>query len=99
MGSVGRTIKKLRTTAAIKQGVLAERVGVTQSYLSAVEADKKTPSPELVDRISRELGLPSNALYSLTLSPDEAKPEYREILRKLVELQELLIEQMVVSTI
>lgn len=98
MPSIGRTLKKLRAAAGIRQGEFASRVGITQSYLSAVEADKKTPSQELVEKMARELGLPSAGLFSLTASADEVKPEYREILGKLLEMQSLLMEQIVAGS-
>ena len=75
MASIGRTLKKLRAAAGIRQGDLAARVGITQSYLSTVEADKKTPSPELVEKMASEFGIPAAGLYSLTASVDDVKPQ------------------------
>jgi len=93
MASIGRTLKKLRAAAGIRQGDFAARVGITQSYLSTVEADKKTPSPELVEKMASEFGIPVVGLYSMTASSDDVKPQYREVLTKLLELQSLLMEQ------
>lgn len=93
MPGIGKTLKRLRAAAGIRQGDFAVRLGITQSYLSTVEAERKTPSPELVEKIAREFGIPAAGLYSMAASADDVKPEYREVLTKLLELQSLLMEQ------
>jgi transcriptional regulator with XRE-family HTH domain len=54
----GHAIKILRTAAGLRQTDLAERVGVTPSYLSLVESGRRSPSLRLLRRTSEALRIP-----------------------------------------
>ena len=92
MSSLGRTVKMLRVGAGIKQRAFADRVGVTQAYLSALEADKRKPSLDLVERMATELGVPPGALLSFDIGAGDVPPQYGAVLAKLQELQQLLMQ-------
>jgi transcriptional regulator with XRE-family HTH domain len=47
---------------------LADKVGVSRSYLSSVRKGKNSPSPELVDKIAEALSIPSIFLYERSTS-------------------------------
>lgn len=56
----------------IKQTELADRLGVSKSYISEIESGKKTPTIELIDKYAREFKIPSSSIlfFSERLSSD-----------------------------
>ncbi|MFC1717987.1 helix-turn-helix domain-containing protein [Candidatus Poribacteria bacterium] len=63
MSALGKIIKLHRTRAGMKQKDLAERLGVSSSYLSLIESCKREPSIALVEQISKELGVPVSYMF------------------------------------
>lgn len=53
----GEYIKKKRLEKSIKQNILAEKVGITPSYLSLIERNKKSISIKRVKKISEVLNI------------------------------------------
>lgn len=53
---IGKKVKILRISHDLYQSELAERVGVTQTHISDIENGKKTPSLDLIIKISNSLG-------------------------------------------
>lgn len=53
---IGKKVKTLRISRDLYQSELAQRVGVTQTHISDIENGKKTPSLDLIIRISNSLG-------------------------------------------
>lgn len=88
MISLGSTIRRLRKEADFTQEELAGLVGITPSYLSHIEADRKEPRIEVLRRISQELpvwpGLLLGAVVQ-TEMPEELRPAFEgfvdEVLR------------------
>lgn len=58
MISFGTAIKKYRGVSGITQSVLAHRLGIQSTFLSAVENGKKEPSLTLLKKISEVLDVP-----------------------------------------
>jgi len=56
---IGRTIKLARKAHKIKQGNLAERVGISQTYLSQIEAGKVNVSIDILAKICKILDIHS----------------------------------------
>lgn len=93
----GLTIKQLRKKQGINQQLLADRLGVTQTYLSLLETDQKTPSINLINSLSSELKIPSSILAFLTLSKDEISKDKHDAFEKINPLIEDLIQQIIVD--
>lgn len=55
--SIGKGIRMARASIGLRQGVLAERVGITQNYLSLLEHDCQRPSIVILERIAKECGV------------------------------------------
>lgn len=49
-------VRELRTLCRLTQADLARKVGVSQMYVSLIEAGKREPSPEVVQRLRKILG-------------------------------------------
>ena len=60
---VGRMIQRLREEKGLSQRQLASRAGVTNGYISQLEAgDKKNPSLAVLQRLAKALGVPVTGL-------------------------------------
>lgn len=57
MKALGARLRGLRTAAGLTGAVLAQRAGVGQPTVSKVETGRMVPSPDVLDRLSRALGL------------------------------------------
>ena len=55
---VGSVIQEIRRKKNISQGDLAIKLNISQTYLSQIEGDKKTPSMEVLQDISAALEIP-----------------------------------------
>src|SRR5690606_16738608 len=58
----GRKIRTHRKAAGLTQGELANRVGISPSYLNLIEANKRAIAGGLLDRVAAALGIPRSEL-------------------------------------
>lgn len=93
----GNTIKQLRKRKGINQQVLADRLGVTQTYLSLIESNQKTPSINLINSISKELSIPPSILAYLTLNKEEISKNKHAAFDQINPLIEDLIQQILIN--
>ena len=49
------TLKTIRKGKRIKQSDLAKSIGITQTYLSLIETNKRSPKFEVIEDICKEL--------------------------------------------
>jgi transcriptional regulator with XRE-family HTH domain len=68
---VGRTIKVLRTDHGLGRKELAERVGISYSYLTEIENGNKPPSNTILGAIAAVLGV---QLHELIADAEERVP-------------------------
>lgn len=78
---VGRNVKASRKRLELTQVELAERAGMSGSFIGEVEAGYKYPSASVVERIAEELGMRP---YQLFL--DEEDWELRDRLEKVTDM-------------
>ncbi|MBN2114404.1 MAG: helix-turn-helix transcriptional regulator [Acidimicrobiia bacterium] len=62
--ALGRTIQVLRTDQGLDRKDLADRAGISYSYLAAIENGKKPPSSKVLFAIASALGLLSHELLA-----------------------------------
>ena len=62
MLALGNAIRVLRTQKRLSQKELADRAGITPSFLSLVESDRRSPSLKVIDRIAAAMDVPSEVL-------------------------------------
>jgi transcriptional regulator with XRE-family HTH domain len=65
------------------QAQLAERVGLSVSYISLLEQNKRDPAFSTVGRIAQELGVPASILLFLASDHRELSPVDRDLAEKL----------------
>lgn len=59
---LNEALRLIRTFHDLKQFELANRLGVSRSYLSEIEKGAKTPSLELLDKYAAEFGIPRSSI-------------------------------------
>ncbi len=70
------------------QGLLAAKVGISNSYLSQLEGDKREATIPLLRRLAKELGAPAALLFAAALSDDGSarqKNQISEVLERLTD--------------
>ena len=59
----GSKVKQLREAKGMPQAELAKSAGVTQSFISDLESNKKFPSMPTMTKIAKMLGVTVNDLF------------------------------------
>ena len=60
--TIGTRLRERRAALGLKQADLAERAGISPSYLNLIEHNRRRLPPELLDRLAAALGLAAEAL-------------------------------------
>jgi transcriptional regulator with XRE-family HTH domain len=94
--NIGKGIKFIRVASDLRQGRVAELLGITQNYLSLLENNKAEPSLALLKKVSEVFCVPmAFLLWEETMPLEGETPEVTERyerIRSLVhELQRLRI--------
>lgn len=95
MLSLGEMIRNARKESNITMNELAEQLDITQGYLSKIENNKKIPSPDILNKLSKLLGISSIELMKragyIEENFKESFGDYLQILRnkKGLSLEEL----------
>ena len=71
-------LKYYRKQSGITQEKLAEAVGMNTSYIGALEACGRFPSPETIDKIAVALGIRPAVLFDETASPEAIKSSFQK---------------------
>ena len=78
---LGDTIKRLRKESSIPQKEFAQRCGITNTYLSLIENNRRPPGPKLLQRIAENLEVPVPIIYFLSIEnediPDSKKESFK----------------------
>ena len=81
--AMGRAIKVVRTEQGIERRELAEKAGISYSYLAEIENGNKPPSSQVLLAIAEALGLRPSELHATADSlPDRTMGESRSSLRQ-----------------
>ena len=102
--TLGSRVKAVRKQKGLKQKDLALRIGCNSSHLSDIESDKKSPSLDMLKRISEELD--TTVDFFLLDSPHSCKTYLRDdelgsivekcttnTLRRIIHAAELFLEE------
>ncbi|WP_028218422.1 helix-turn-helix domain-containing protein [Paraburkholderia oxyphila] len=82
---IGRALKVCRSAKKLSLDELAERAGLSQSYLSMIESGKREPTLSSIEKVSNALGVPTPILLFLAAEKDELKGLDEETSRRLAE--------------
>ena len=104
---VGDKLRAIRTARGIKQADMAERLGISVSYLSQLEHDDRPLTPALMERLARDFplnweGLEEDAatrrfaaLREAAADPIFANPLSAEQIARLAEQQPVVADQFI----
>ena len=62
---LGTNMKIYRNTSGLSQAKLAEKADTTTNYISAIEAGRRFPSVEILDKIAAALEIDTPELFSM----------------------------------
>ena len=90
---LGQSIKRLRVNKAGQiQGLFAQNIGITQTYLSQIENDQKEPSTEVLQKIANYLKIPLPILFWYGITEEDIRPEKSEYFKVLKPAIDSLID-------
>lgn len=78
----GNRLREARTSRGLSQAALAERAGLTASYLGRLERGLAAPGIDLVDRLAEALGVAAADLLPAADKPADAVAVLREQARR-----------------
>jgi len=92
--TLGKTIRKLRKQLKMTQEDLAFETGISDSYISKIEADKKLPTINQIKKISNVLGVEYFELILTTTDEDKIKSNdkkqlFKELINNFNKLNEI----------
>ncbi len=76
--NLGTVIKNKRKQKGLTQEEFALACGITQTYLSQIEGNKKEPNLSTIKEISNKLELPLPILFFLSMDSEDISVEKRE---------------------
>jgi transcriptional regulator with XRE-family HTH domain len=86
--TLGMTIRYLRQSKRLPQAALAAALGISPSYLSQLEGDKREPTIPLLRRLAEALGAPAALLFAAALAGTASVPERDQVQAVLDQLTE-----------
>ena len=101
---VGMVIKKYRKEKGYTQFQMAEKIGVSEFYISALETGSRKPGRETLIKLSNEMDMPIEALLELETEQsikfasealyNKIKTLSVEQQKKVIRILDFLIEEM-----
>lgn len=76
--NLGTVIKNKRKQKGLTQEEFALACGITQTYLSQIEGNKKEPNLSTIKEISKKLEIPLPILFFLSIDSEDISVEKRE---------------------
>lgn len=74
---IHRALKLTRQFHRLTQADVASRLGISKSFLSELEAGKKAPTLELLNRYASEFDIPASTFLVFTEQLNRASPSSR----------------------
>jgi transcriptional regulator with XRE-family HTH domain len=90
--NIGKAIKLCRTQKNLNQSQLAKLAGISESYLSQIENNKRDPNLSTVENIAGALNIPFSILIFLAAEKNELEGINSSIVEKLSYLALKLME-------
>lgn len=75
---IGESIRTIRKSIAMSQVELCNKTGISQTYLSLIERDKRKPSTEVLETISKAFDIPLPILFWFSLERNDISEHKRE---------------------
>lgn len=76
--NIGKALKETRIKADLRQKIVAEKTGITASYISQVESGKKNPSIEIIEKLCKLYKIPVAIIMWKAIDVKDVIPSKRE---------------------
>lgn len=80
---LGKIISSIRKDQGYKQGVFAKKLGISQTYLSQIERDKKEPNLSLLKKIASMLNIPLPIIFFFSLEANDLPKQKQDIFNRI----------------
>lgn len=90
--NIGKAIKALRKQQQLSQEQLAQKAGLTQAALSAIENGVK-PNPENLKNLSSVLAVPESLIYAMGMEKGDVPPHKQVLYDELFPVIQSLVER------
>jgi XRE family transcriptional regulator, regulator of sulfur utilization len=90
---IGNTIKKLRKKKNIQQNELAEKSGISQTYLSQIENGSRSATIDTLEKICLALDIPLPIMSFLSLDINTVNPNKQEAFSRIKPAIQAMIEE------
>jgi transcriptional regulator with XRE-family HTH domain len=77
--TLGKNIKSIRARRGLSQAALAEKAGISITFLSNIERGLKYPLPDILSKIANTLDVEVNQLFVAHTSSNEGKKLLRNM--------------------
>jgi len=77
---LANNLKENRKKCGLSQLKLAEKAKITTQYIAMIEVSRKFPSPEMLDRLAKALGIEAYQLFIVKSSPETAMERLHDTL-------------------
>ena len=81
--NIGNSIRMCRTNQGLSQEDLARQIGMSVSYISLIEKNKRDPSMSTLEAIAAALGIPFSLLTFIAAEPSDLKGVPKDVRDKL----------------
>jgi XRE family transcriptional regulator, regulator of sulfur utilization len=89
---IGKAISSIRRERELSQTELAQRANLSNSYLSEIEANKRTPDLNVLKRIADALNVPIELLMIKAVNEQNiSDPDQKRLAREIAPLLENLV--------
>lgn len=90
---IGKALKLCRSARDLSLEIVAERAGISTSYLSRLENDKREPTLAMIGKVADALEVPVPVVVFLAAEPSELKGMDKKTEQRFAELALDLIRQ------
>jgi len=80
---IGQTLKDLRAARSVTQQDLADDLGISASYLSLLESDKRRTTRKILRALADYLSIPAGYFVIEAMPLDGLEPRHREVIEEL----------------
>jgi len=91
--TLGENIARLRKLQKMRSRDLAEKVGVKQPYISAIENNKKSPSIEVLQKIAQALNTTTSELLGEV--PETLSDDLKKLVNAARNLNKIQVEAII----
>lgn len=91
---IGQAIRLLRVRRGYSLAALGESTGLSPSYLSLLETDRRQPPLDTLDKVAAGLGVSTPALILLATPPQDLQSVSDPTKQKLIEALFLLLTEL-----